>query len=319
MDAILFYGERDEATRRQVRSAAASHSHRIGPRKPKAVKQTRPSPSQTRKKNLKSNGSPIGAPATMASINSMTPMVFKHTSTPGYPPVNARNDARRLPNASPSSQSSSSEFTSLSPSMGLDSTDRDIELKRHAAHARWEQMQGVQPTKVIQPTFGSSQSPTSTPSGSKSSQLATHVPAPVPSPWSNGKTERPSSETSMSSSQTGPSSPSSSARLPQYSWTEYPRYGINQVSGSSQSPQQNAIAGKERHRFELPPPPSSVPQPQEITGFRHYGAEQTTTPRSDAEWQAVSRVDPAASTKRREQLPPIDSPHNVAKKSEMVS
>ncbi|KAK4617506.1 hypothetical protein CLAFUW4_12618 [Fulvia fulva] len=38
MDSILFYGDRDEATRRQVRSAAASHSHRIGPRKAKASK-----------------------------------------------------------------------------------------------------------------------------------------------------------------------------------------------------------------------------------------------------------------------------------------
>ncbi|EME40533.1 hypothetical protein DOTSEDRAFT_37346 [Dothistroma septosporum NZE10] len=39
--SILFYGEQGEATRRQVRSAAASHSHRIGPRKAKANKKSR--------------------------------------------------------------------------------------------------------------------------------------------------------------------------------------------------------------------------------------------------------------------------------------
>lgn len=319
MDAILFYGERDEATRRQVRSAAASHSHRIGPRKPKAVKQARSSPNQTKKKNLRSNGSPTGAPATMASINSMNPMIFKHTSTPGYPPISARNDARKPLDASPSSQSTSSEPTSLSPSMGLDGADRDNELKRHAAHARWEQLQGGHQMKAFQPTISPSQSATSTPMDSRSSQLPTHAPAPVPSPWSNGKMERPSSETSMSSSQPSPSSPSSSARLPQYSWTEYPRYGINQLSGSMQSPESNARVGKERHRFELPPPPSSVPLPQEISGFRHYGAEPSITPRSDAGWHATSRADPAESTRHSKHLPSIDSPHSIASKSEMVS
>lgn len=35
MEAILFYGDQDEATRRQVRSVAAQYSHRIGPRKRK--------------------------------------------------------------------------------------------------------------------------------------------------------------------------------------------------------------------------------------------------------------------------------------------
>lgn len=40
MEAILFYGDQDEATRRQVRSVAAQYSHRIGPRKRKKPKQT---------------------------------------------------------------------------------------------------------------------------------------------------------------------------------------------------------------------------------------------------------------------------------------
>lgn len=42
MEAILFYGDQDEATRRQVRSVAAQYSHRIGPRKRKKSKAPKP-------------------------------------------------------------------------------------------------------------------------------------------------------------------------------------------------------------------------------------------------------------------------------------
>lgn len=55
MDCILFYGDRGEASRRQVRSAAAQHSHRIGPRKPKSSKKPRSEELLSKKRTLKAN------------------------------------------------------------------------------------------------------------------------------------------------------------------------------------------------------------------------------------------------------------------------
>lgn len=53
MDTILFYGDQDEATRRQVRSVAAQYSHRIGPRKRKKSKILKQSGPETKRGHYK--------------------------------------------------------------------------------------------------------------------------------------------------------------------------------------------------------------------------------------------------------------------------
>lgn len=245
MDSILFYGDRDENARRQVRSAAASHSHRIGPRKPKISKRPRADSNNTKKRNGKMTASSPVQPATVieAALNAT---VFNAASSPGTSQTNVQKSTARPDSASPTAGSSPSNTSSQTPPTNLEVTERDKELKRQAAHARWHQLQAMQ---QIQPPPSS---PNGVPTIVTTSPPIETPPTLVYSPPSLEHLEQLSSSQSHLSSNPHVSPAPASIRLPQYSWTEYPRYGVHTK-------------------------PST---PQTTNTFRPYGMAPLPTPRS---------------------------------------
>ncbi|KAM3424118.1 hypothetical protein BST61_g11336 [Cercospora zeina] len=165
MDNVLFYGERDEATRRQVRSAAAAHSHRIGPRKPKAA---------------------LKPPSTTTTAATTTSA--KRRSTQHKPPKSDVPSSPPPPTAKP--QHPHRAGASVGASAGvlrpqqqpLAATTAHVQAPGIAAHPH------------------SSPPPTSPDQPYAAGLVSSLSPA------------RPTS------------SPDLAQRLPQYSWTEYPRY-----------------------------------------------------------------------------------------------
>lgn len=168
MDNVLFYGERDEATRRQVRSAAAAHSHRIGPRKPKAaLKQPKDTASTTTTKRRSAQQQ-------------------KPRSDLSSPPATSIPQDAKV-------QDPHRASASVGASAGVLRPQQAIANNRH-----------VQPA------------------GMAGLNLHSHAQSP---PRSSPDQPYVSGVVSPSSRPT--SSPDLSQRLPQYSWTEYPRYALS--------------------------------------------------------------------------------------------
>lgn len=257
----MFYGDRGDASRKQVRSAAAQHSHRIGPRKPKASKRPRNDTPPSTTRPLKAN-----------TIISLGPADIESRAARNKPHSSSR----------PSSANARAAFAPTPPtptklatsSNASTPSHRDEETKRRQApHLRWKQVRGV---RAIQQ--GQHPQPTSEVPYSNSPVAPTPQSIQAPSTASTGKSLRESSATS---------SVSPSTRLPQYSWTEYPRYGMS-FSGLQTSLQmlaQVAVAEQEASD-QTPTPTSAVPSTGSasspallVPGFRQYatGSEPKAT------------------------------------------
>ena len=167
MDNVLFYGERDEHTRRQVRSAAAAHSHRIGPRKPKtAGKQSngtsKGETTTTRRRTAPKEGSKSDS-VTGTTVSSTEETVFR-----SMPPMTAP-------------------------------------VEHPMRQQGWHQVQiaGISGQSHVRPHSASqSQTP---PEQSKAGIVSLGL-----------RDNSPAHQSTSSETQ----------RLPAYSWTEYPRYGL---------------------------------------------------------------------------------------------
>ncbi|KXS97419.1 hypothetical protein AC578_8835 [Pseudocercospora eumusae] len=193
MDNVLFYGQGDDASRRQVRSAATQHSHRVGPRKPKKGSGKE---SVAVKKRTAHQKSVSTASSSTDSPDDAGEATFAHPT------------ARPLPTASASAYrgegAAGRRKSSIGPKEGHDERG----------------------TKGI----------------SSSSQSLHRSPALRPVPAQG----------------------SSYQRLPQYSWTEYPRYGLSSGQPQSLKILAQVASGSQQYagrttvdRPQLPPPHSS--------------------------------------------------------------
>ncbi|KAF2208913.1 hypothetical protein CERZMDRAFT_100902 [Cercospora zeae-maydis SCOH1-5] len=185
MDNVLFYGERDEATRRQVRSAAAAHSHRIGPRKPKAALKP---PSSTATTTTTTTAATATATATSTAAKRRSTQLNKLKLDRSSPPSTAVPHEAKPHHPHRAAASVGASAGALRPQHVLAHT---------ASH--------VPPAGIA----GLTRHPHSSPPPSSPDQP--HVTGVL----SSLSPTRPTS------------SPDLSQRLPQYSWTEYPRYALS--------------------------------------------------------------------------------------------
>ncbi|USW56997.1 hypothetical protein Slin15195_G103160 [Septoria linicola] len=216
MDNVLFYGERDEQTRRQVRSAAAAHSHRIGPRKPKAtLRQSASTGSSSSKDTPPKRRTAQQKPAVKQEPASST------VSSPQN--VNVQEVYRTVPSVPPQFRDLPVEQSGLTQMTGFQG-----------------QPQSTGPIHLY----------------------PQHLPAGALEQPRNGLV----SPGLRSMSPAGPtSSPDSTQRLPQYSWTEYPRYGLG--SNRLQSLEMLAdVASSARNNASR----LGSPAEQGIPGLRHF-------------------------------------------------
>lgn len=272
MDSILFYGDRGDASRRQVRSAAAQHSHRIGPRKPKTSKRPRSEAPLPRKRPLKANNIIAFTPADIEARTKQRPAAASSS-----PPISANATA-----STPSTSQSTPTSNAVTPHQETESR------RQQRTQLRWKQVQGIeqgqqgpqllqQPASEVPNNPGPS-SPSRQPPPSAQASLPPRGAPPLvierlpPASESTGSHSRQSSAAS---------SASPSTRLPQYSWTEYPRYGLS-FSGLQSSLQllAHAAVGEQEVPDQRPDqaPATSAPTPAgqpgvHIPGFRQYAAE----------------------------------------------
>lgn len=208
MEAILFYGDQDETSRRQVRSVAAQYSHRIGPRKRKKSKLPKHTAGADRKRGQ------YKKIATATSDVKAAPS----GSTQEQQPQTVVLDAHH--------QSSVAEKTEPEP----DGT------------AIWDSQHQIRSWQLLQreETYYEAWA-----SSSEAGSEAAHSPH-TPQLGFIG-----SPSTSKS-----PDSPKSSysRRLPAYTWTEYPRYAVDQACPASPRNGLGNATNTNRPAFELPDP-----------------------------------------------------------------
>ncbi|KAF7196600.1 hypothetical protein HII31_01970 [Pseudocercospora fuligena] len=210
MDNVLFYGQGDDASRRQVRSAAAQHSHRVGPRKPK--------------KSLRENGKE-GVPVKRRTSHQKTASTA--SSSTGSPDdageaTFAQSTKSPIARSVPTAYRGEGAACSPASSFGKEGYEG---IQKRCEQSR----SSMSSSQSLDRSCGLSQSP--------ESRYCAAYPGPGQEAY---------------------------RRLPQYSWTEYPRYGLS--SGQPQSLQMLAqvASGSQQYagrttvdRPQLPPPHSS--------------------------------------------------------------
>ncbi|EME78513.1 uncharacterized protein MYCFIDRAFT_212405 [Pseudocercospora fijiensis CIRAD86] len=217
MDNVLFYGQGDEASRRQVRSAAAQYSHRVGPRKPK--------------KSLRENGREGGGGVRRRTAHQKTASTASSsTSSP--------DDAGDAGDAPPAQSATASVAPSVPTACRAEAAAGDAAFAMaNQGHDEGIQTRGGQARNAI------------------SSSQSFHP--------SYGRPPSPQSRYCAPYQRSGQSA-YPDRRLPQYSWTEYPRYGLS--SGQPQSLQMLAQLASASQQYagrttvdrpQLPPPHSS--------------------------------------------------------------
>lgn len=198
MEAILFYGDQDEATRRQVRSVAAQYSHRIGPRKRKKSrlqKQTEQDPKRDRYSKKLEIAVSDGDAALSGSLQGHRTGVVNRRKTP--------------------------ESDVKATAQGHQDGQRTHLLRRE--------------------TSGDTEPYAS------SSDVGSE---PVHSPHTPQLGYVRNEGASLS-----PGSPQSGyMRLPEYTWTEYPRYAANQIGSASHNLAPTSATAANRPTIELPNP-----------------------------------------------------------------
>ncbi|KAK4494489.1 hypothetical protein PRZ48_014787 [Zasmidium cellare] len=255
MENILFYGDRDDASRRQVRSAAAQHSHRIGPRKPKSSKKSRTGIGSPKKRPLKAG--PFVALGAADLAPKQRPSTGSSTSNSSTPPSTARFD---LPAAALTTNGDGSPGFASTP---LDQV-RDDRRQQKPQTFRWKEVHGNDrppgsdqhrlsrpPSDVPVPSYGNASSvatPAAPPRGQASlppALVIERIPQSIPTSASHSRQS------------SGASTVSPSTRLPQYSWTEYPRYGLSH-NGIQSSLQAMPQVDKDSPDRRLAPVPSGA-------------------------------------------------------------
>ncbi|KAF2165893.1 hypothetical protein M409DRAFT_55266 [Zasmidium cellare ATCC 36951] len=248
MDSILFYGDRGEASRRQVRSAAAQHSHRIGPRKPKSSKKTKTdTASTTKKRPLKANNFVSHGPADL-----------EKRAAKGRPSTSANGSFSSSSSTPPSATAAvATNQGALSSPASTPSHEHNDAKRQHSF--RFKEGRGDERPRMPQP---SSSSDAPTPSYS-TGPAPTQAQAPLPPPLVIERIPQAVTSTASHSRQSsGASTVSPSTRLPQYSWTEYPRYGLSHTAfqSSLQTLAQAAVESSDQRFSPVPSRGGSVPE-----------------------------------------------------------
>ncbi|KJY00656.1 hypothetical protein TI39_contig320g00014 [Zymoseptoria brevis] len=293
MEAILFYGDgghRDEATRRQVRSVAAQYSHRIGPRKRKAAvkpptkfeeqqlqQQLQQQQQDDKYKKIASvppaagdaSGSRAGAagpsqpPTYYPNHPPPPPLAFvaQHPSHDAAPPDSGPpgvSGARPLPNVRwqphwqpapyapggpeglqrPVSEGHPQQHNGTYPPQYPHPPQYHLQHDPYQQHHQQHHYQYPQP----QPQSREQQRP--------ESSRALHTPQATPASHFDHNAPRPQSQSTT---------PSSAIRLPEYSWTEYPRYSPHSESFGSMTPSPERSKPNDRRSADFPRP--SLPMP----------------------------------------------------------